>query len=405
MRNGPSRWRHLRLVVPLVILLVVAAGVGQYLRPISRIQVVRTVSAQIRIPGSAPKLTWPSTGEGAVAVAGVSSIGTSGGDRPEAIGSIAKVMTALLVLKAHPIGVGLSGPEITVTAQDVTTYEADKAGQQSVVAVASGEQISELQALQALLIPSGNNIATLLAEWDAGSQTAFVSQMNSEATQLGLRHTHYADASGLSASTVSDAADQTRLAEVAIGNLTFASIVVLPQVSLPVAGVAYNVNAEVTHDGFIGVKTGSTSEAGGCFVFAVQRAVGGSQVTVVGAVLGQGGVSALDTALSAGQALVDSAFKSLTTFTVVPRDGAVASLTQPWADSVTIGSPTSLTVVGWPGLVIKMKVRADRLGDAVAAGRAVGSLRLEEGLTTKVVPLHTPAAVHPPSLRWRLTRL
>jgi D-alanyl-D-alanine carboxypeptidase (penicillin-binding protein 5/6) len=405
MRNGPSRWRHLWLVVPLVILLVVAAGVGQYLRPIPRIKVVRTVSAQIRIPGSAAKLTWPSTGEGAVAVAGVSSIGTSGGDRPEAIGSIAKVMTALLVLKAHPIGVGLSGPEITVTAQDVTTYEAAKAGQQSVVAVASGEQISELQALQALLIPSGNNIATLLAEWDAGSQTAFVSQMNAEATRLGLRHTHYSDASGLSASTVSDAADQTRLAEVAMANLTFASIVVLPQVSLPVAGVAYNVNAEVTHDGFIGVKTGSTSEAGGCFVFAVQRPVGGSQVTVVGAVLGQGGASALDTALSAGQALVDSAFKSLTTFTVVPRDGVVASLTQPWAASVTIGSPTSLTVVGWPGLVIKMKVSADRLGDAVATGRAVGSLRLEEGLTTKVVPLHTPAAVHPPSLRWRLTRL
>ena len=405
MRNRRSRWRHLRIVIPLVLLLVVAAGIGQYFRAIPSIQVVRTVSAQIRIPGSAPNLPWPTTGEAAAAVAGIGSLGSSGGAHPEAIGSLAKVMTALLVLKARPIGVGLSGPEITVTAQDVATYVADQASDQSVVEVAAGEQLSEQQALEAMLIPSGNNIATLLAQWDAGSLSTFVSQMNGEAARLGLHQTHYADASGLSASTVSDAVDQTRLAEVAMAIPTFASIVDLPQVSLPVAGVAYNVNSEVTHDGFIGVKTGSTSEAGGCFVFASQRTVDGHQVTVIGAVLGQGGVSELDNALHAGEALVEAAFSSLTSFTAVPQDGAVANLTRPWAGSVAIGSPTSLAVVGWPGLLIKMRVTAARLGDTVVAGTTVGSLRLTAGDVTKVVLLRSPARVGPPSLSWRLTRL
>lgn len=405
MTRGPSRWRRLRWIVPLLVVLVIAAGVGQYLRPLPSIKLVRAVAAEVRIPGAAPKLPWPSSGQAAVALPGVGVIGSSGGSQSEPIGSVAKIMTALLVLEAHPLGEGSQGPEISVTSEDVATYQADLAGGQSVVAVSAGEQLSELQALQALLLPSGNNIATLLAQWDAGSETAFVGQMNRKAAQLGLRHTHYADSSGLSASTVSDAVDQTELAELAMANSTFAGIVDLPQVTLPVAGVTYNVDSEVTHDGFIGVKTGSTPAAGGCFVFAVQRSVEGRQVTVMGAVLGQGGVSELANALSRSQDLADAAFGYLTVFTVLPRDAVVANLEQPWSGSVAIGSPSSLTVVGWPGLAIKLAVRSLPLGSHLKAGRRVGELRVGEGLATQVVALRAPASISPPTLRWRLTRL
>ena len=397
--------RRVKLTVALVLAILVAGAVAQYLRPIPSVRLVRTVAAQLRVPGSAPTLPWPTTGEAVVAVEGVGTVGSHGGNQPEAIGSVAKVMTALLILKAHPIQAGGSGPEITVTPQDVATYRADSAAGDSVVPVAAGEQLSELQALQALLVPSGDNIASLLAQWDAGSESAFVAQMNAEATRLGLRHTHYADASGVSPATVSTAADQTRLAEVAMANPTFASIVALPQVDLPVAGLTYNVDSQVTHDNFIGIKTGWTPAAGGCFVFAAQRPVDGRSTTVVGAVLGQGGVTQLANAINAAVALVNSTFSTLTAYTVVPRDGAVAALTQPWAASVTIPSPQSLSVVGWPGLVLQTELRARSLSDRVASGQVVGEFRIYSGQFARAITLRAPTTISAPSIRWRLTRV
>ena len=63
--------------------------------------------------------------------------------------------------------------------------------------MAAGESLTELQALEGLLIPSGNNLAVLLADWDAGSTDAFVAKMNSAAQTLGLTSSHFVDVSGL----------------------------------------------------------------------------------------------------------------------------------------------------------------------------------------------------------------
>ena len=71
------------------------------------------------------------------------------------------------------------------------------AGQrESVVPVIVGEQLSELQALQALLLPSAKNIAAVLARWDAGSVARFVAHMNATARSLGMTRTRYTDPSG-----------------------------------------------------------------------------------------------------------------------------------------------------------------------------------------------------------------
>ena len=55
---------------------------------------------------------------------------------------------------------------------------------ESVVPIAAGEQLTERQALQALLLPSANNIAAVLARWDAGSTDGFVARMNATARSL-----------------------------------------------------------------------------------------------------------------------------------------------------------------------------------------------------------------------------
>src|SRR5207302_1228456 len=109
------------------------------------------------------------------------------------IASVAKVMTAYLVLRGHPLGVGDDGPTITLTDADVA--DTDRRGRQreSVVPIVAGEQLTERQALQALLLPSANNIAPVLARWDSGSAARFVAHMNATARLLGMTRTRYTD--------------------------------------------------------------------------------------------------------------------------------------------------------------------------------------------------------------------
>ena len=137
--------------------------------------------------------------------------------------------------------------------------------------IAAGEQLTERQALQALLLPSANNIAAVLARWDAGSTERFVARMNATARSLGMTHTRYTDPSGYDAATVSTAVDQVRIVDRAMRLPVFASIVATPSATLPVAGTVHNTNALLGHDGFVGVKTGSDDAAGGCFAFRAIR--------------------------------------------------------------------------------------------------------------------------------------
>ena len=169
------------------------------------------------------------------------------------------------MLGDHPLPAAGSGPAITVTAADAAAYASDERQGQSVVQVAAGEKLTERQALEAMLIPSGNNIASMLASWDAGSDGAFAAKMNARARSLGLHGTRYADASGADPATVSTASDQFGLTLRALQIPAFRQIVAMPQVTLPVAGVAYNVNSSLGHDGIVGVKTGSGSRPAGAW--------------------------------------------------------------------------------------------------------------------------------------------
>jgi serine-type D-Ala-D-Ala carboxypeptidase (penicillin-binding protein 5/6) len=93
-----------------------------------------------------------------------------------------------------------------------------------------GEQLSEGLLLEALLIPSGNNIARLLAARVAGSQTRFLPEMNAEARALGMEHTIYTDPSEFDPGTVSTAADQLRVFQRAMRFPVFRQIVSMASV-------------------------------------------------------------------------------------------------------------------------------------------------------------------------------
>ena len=257
------------------------------------------------MPGNAlPTRVWPADGQAAVVLTGGSQIEAGPNQHAAPIASVAKVMTAYLVLRDHPLRRGQEGPAITLTDADVadTGRRADQG--ESVVPVAAGEQLTEHQALQALLLPSANNIAVVLARWDAGSEGRFVARMNAAARSLGMADTRYTDPSGYDDATVSTAADQVRIVQRAMRLAAFANIVATPAATLPVAGTVRNTDALLGHDGFVGVKTGSDDAAGGCFAFRAIRWIDGRRTAITGVVLGQPGDDPIAAGLDAADALV-----------------------------------------------------------------------------------------------------
>jgi D-alanyl-D-alanine carboxypeptidase (penicillin-binding protein 5/6) len=247
---------------------------------------------------------WPADGQAAVQV-GQSQIRAGPNQHAAAIASVAKVMTAYLVLRDHPLRRGQDGPTITLTDADVADTDRRRGQRESVVSIALGEQLTERQALQALLLPSANNIAAVLARWDAGSADRFVARMNAAARSLGMTHTRYTDPSGYDDATVSTAVDQVRIVDRAMRLQVFASIVATPSATLPVAGTVHNTNTLLGHNGFVGVKTGSDDAAGGCFAFRAIRWVDGKRTTITGVVLGQPGHNQIAAGLAAADAIVD----------------------------------------------------------------------------------------------------
>lgn len=394
----------LKVLLVLVVLAAILVAV-QMFRPTPTAALHSAVPAAIRLPGTAPKLPWPTGGQATVEVQGIGSFGSVGGSKPMPMGSVAKIMTAYLILKDHPLGTAQQGPPITITPQDVATYNADLATTQSVAKVTAGEVLTERQALEALLIPSANNVATLLAGWDSGSLSAFVAKMNAQAKAMGLTSTHYADASGLDPATVSTPANQVKLAEAAMKVPAFRHIVAMPQVTLPVAGLVYNFNYQLGHSGIVGVKTGSTGQAGGCLVFAADTKVAGKPETVYGAVFGAGGVRPLIQAEIESAALVKAVDASLRSLTVVPSGTQAARIVAPWQTAVPVVSSSSASFIGWPGLEVTTELVRKPLGRTVPAGSAIASLKLALGTQQATVPLHTTGAVSSPPVTWRLARL
>ena len=252
-----------------------------------------------------PTTVWPVDGQAAFIQTGRSQIHAGPNQHPAPIASVAKVMTAYVVLRDHPLQPGQDGSTITLTDADVVDTERRRRQEESVVSIAAGEQLTERQALQALLLPSANNIAAVLARWDAGSEDRFVARMNDTARSLGMTLTSYTDPSGYDDATVSTAADQVRVVDRAMRLPVFASIVATPSATLPVAGTVQNTNTLLGQNGFVGVKTGSDNAAGGCFAFRAIRWIDGRRTTITGVVLGQPGHDRIAAGLAAADAMVD----------------------------------------------------------------------------------------------------
>jgi D-alanyl-D-alanine carboxypeptidase (penicillin-binding protein 5/6) len=388
-----------------LVALVAAALIKAATASDPRLSVQMVTPARVLLPGAPPHPAWPSAGEAAVEVQGLPPLGSSGGSTPLPLASLAKVMTAYVLLKDHPLAVGQPGFSVTITAAQVDDYNQRLAQAESVVPVAAGEQISELQLMQGLLVPSGNNIAELLASYDAGSDGAFVARMNATAAGLGMDHTHYTDPAGLDSTTASTASDQLVLAAKAMADPVFAQIVALPSVILPVAGLVTNFNSAVGQNGYVGIKTGSDSSSGGCLMFADRRTIAGHPVTILGVVLGQdpGGThtqALITAAVTASDQLVASVAAAISTRTVIPAGRVVAHIANRQGRTVDVITSSPITELGYGGESIPLVVRMDPVGTTLRAGQAVG--RMSAAGVPQTTPVVAAGTLPSVSLGWKL---
>jgi D-alanyl-D-alanine carboxypeptidase (penicillin-binding protein 5/6) len=360
-------------------------------------KLVQQIAGSFTIPGASPALAWPGIGQAAVEVEGVGMLGTSGDtNTAEPIASVAKTMTAYLILKHHPLADGESGPTMTVTAAEAAAYGSEVKEGQSVVKVKAGEQLSERDALEALLLASAGNVAKVLARWDAGSVSAFVTEMNQTAARFGMTHTTYTDPSGLDPGTESTAADQIKLGRIVLQSAAFRKLVAEQSASVPVEGKITNYNTLLGRYGVIGIKTGSTSQAGGCLLFAATVTVGGRTVTLIGTVLGQrlsSGDDILAETLVAAGKLILSSEKALVAATIAVPGKQLAVLHKDGTADLRLGVASALTVVGWPDLTYRLSVSGDASATTLLVS-AVGSARKEDAAAA---PTASPTVAGTPS--------
>lgn len=407
-RNRPPR-RWPKVVGGLIVVLLAAAGAGagwQLSRPLPKpVATLTDNTRSVPEPPGGP-LQWPRGVEGALTVPGVLNFPPVGGDKPLPMASIAKLMTTLVLLRDHPIPFGSQGPTITMTAADAVDSMLEAAAQDSIIPLTAGEQLTEYQAIEAMLIPSADDVADVMAQWDAGSMAAFVAKMNAQAAQWGLAHTHFADASGLSPQTVGTPSDLLALGRRAMANPLIASIVAQPSVSLPgLSTPATNYNYEIGVDGIVGVKTGFSEAAGGCFLFAADVPLLGKSVMAYGVLLGERhGTSVLDTVEQDAVKLVRGV-RGILAGVLVARPGeAVGTLSVPWQQPVELRAAKSIPVIATPGTPVHEHLSLARIapGRSLPDGAAVGRLTMVVGPHTFETPVVTDARLTSPSITWRL---
>jgi D-alanyl-D-alanine carboxypeptidase (penicillin-binding protein 5/6) len=406
----PPRHRRRLWLLPLVavvvlIVLVAAALVRAETKTTPNLVVHRVVPKTLKLPGKPFKPAWPSEGEATVGVEGVGSLGSTGGQEPVPIASVAKVMTAYLTLKQFPLAPGEQGFRVRISQAQVDEWHRRLALDQSTVAVRKGEVLSERQLLEALMLPSANNIAALLAVHNSGSIEAFVGQMNATAKELGMSQTHYTDPSGFEEATVSTARDQVKLARVAMRDPVFAEIVAMPTTVLPVAGLVANYNGLVGQDGYVGIKTGSDSAAGGCLLFAKRMTVDGKTFTVLGAIFGQREGELVSAALAGADALAGSVADAVKNRVVVPAGTTVMTVENADGSKVKIKTRRPLREIGWPGKKVTVHLSIGDARRSADAGERWGTLMLHGPTGTVRTPVVAAKSLGEPSLGWRLGHL
>lgn len=308
-------------------------------------------------------------------------------DEPMAMASTTKMMTALLTMENIK----------DLNAMVTTSQRAAEVGESSVW-LTTGEKLTVQEMLTGMLVQSGNDAATALAEFQSGTVEAFADKMNKRAAELGMKNTHFANPHGLDdPAHYTTAADFARLGTEVIKFPLIREIVKSPYATIPWTGQPFgrsltNHNHLLEQYPYInGIKTGYTDNAGQCIVISASE----NGVNLVLAYLGGPSLGQRDAEVVS---LVRYGFDSYQQRTVIEQGTRYASIDIPfeWGRKMELASADNLvkTVYVKDNVVHQLTLpeevelplhKGDKIGiiEAYDGGRLLGSSYL---LATEDVP-------------------
>ena len=196
------------------------------------------------------------------------------------VASLTKMMTALLVIEN---GSDLNA-SITIPDSLTPEFQSIKANRGHTIGLQAGESVRRIDMLYAMLLPSANDAASVLASDAAGGDlAAFAARMNARASQLGCTTTHFSCPHGLyDANNYSTARDLAKIALACYANPTYRQIADTVSYELPATNLHPARTVTTTNkllqpgSGYYrsdahGMKTGFTTQAGRCFVTFAQK--------------------------------------------------------------------------------------------------------------------------------------
>ncbi|MEU2181964.1 D-alanyl-D-alanine carboxypeptidase family protein, partial [Streptomyces thermolilacinus] len=405
--------RRVKIWTPLVVLLLIVFATVQLLRPLPNPSLTLTAEPTYTFEGGALKMPWPTEGQGAVEVEGVGVVGTYGPQQPAPTASVAKAMTAYVILRDHPIKDKDAGPKLVI---DQKTEDQASNPDWSTAPVKKGQEYTQGELLQLLMVRSANNVAHFLARWDAGSEEAFIKKMNAAAKELGMTNTTYTDASGFDKGTVSTPKDQLKLAKAAMRFDAFRQIVDMPNVELPQIGRRLeNGNTILLRDGVTGIKTGTSTPAGGNLLWSANTVVDGEVRRVIGVVMNvKSGVTLSDKTKLAVETysygLIKAAQDGVVSAVAVKEGDVVGYVDDGLGGRTPVVATEDLKPVGWAGLNVELKLAEGEDGKGglprtASGGTVVGELAVGTGEGRVSVPVALQHQLEEPGLGAKLTRI
>lgn len=399
-KMGAKLW----MLVAAAVLLVSGSGTYVYTAFAKELPVV-SLSVEPVSPAQPQEvhLPWPTTGQAAVGSLEDGVLASSASEeQARPIASMTKVITALAVLQQSPLAAGEQGQTYTFTPADATMYSQYIAKNGSVVPVSAGQTMTQYQVLQALLLASANNIADSLVVRHFGSMEAYLVYANNMLKEYGLSKTVVADASGFSPQTVSTPSELIVIGQKALANPVLAAIVAQVRADIPGVGTVNNTNRLLSDSTVVGIKTGTTDEAGNCLLFAARHAIDDTHsVTVVGVIMGDSGAAKL---FADARTLLAAARQGFGKVEVVPAGTVVGQAKTVWGEQTDVVTFEPLLDYGWLAKPYAATVQFDQPSSELSAGRPVGKLTLLGGSDISVT-IRTQKELAAPDSLWRLAHV
>lgn len=313
------------------------------------------------------------------------------------IASIAKVITALVVLDEHPIDDG-DGAAITLTAADSRLPARYAAINGSVAPAPAGLVVSQRAMIELMMVHSANNYAESLAVWAFGSEAAYLAAARAWLDDNGMPGVTIADTTGFSPQNRASVRELVTLARLAAAHPVVAAASALPSVRVPGVGTFENRNEALGRAGVDGLKTGTLRVIGSNLLFSADLVIDGATVPVVGAAIGapsQGAIAAdLDTLLAS----VADDFRDVR---IGEAGDVVATYRAPWGDSVALRLTETVDDTVWGAVRSVALVELPDVQPGVTLPRAP-TLVVRYGDTEVRLRLEWVGTIDAPPLDWRL---